>query len=103
LRVNCARPAPWNILDLEDAVTAIIAALGSPARGAFNISYGEPIEIVRIAHLVAELGGAGSPVEPVGDAVHPMFDLAIDRARAQLGWNPPALRARLQRLIGAVA
>jgi UDP-glucose 4-epimerase len=101
LRVNCAHPTAWNILDLDDAIVALLAATRSLARGAINISYGEPVELVRIAQVIAEIGGAGSAIERVGSAEHPVFELAIDRARAELGWNPPTLRARLERLYAA--
>jgi nucleoside-diphosphate-sugar epimerase len=98
LRVTTPTPTPWNVLHVEDAADAIVAALladGAP-RNAINISYDEPMDLVSVARLVAELAGAGSTVE--ASVAHPALHLVSRRAKQLLGWNPPTLRARLSRL-----
>lgn len=103
VRVTTAEPTPWNILDLDDAATAILGAVTASARapGAINIAYAEPVELVAVARRIAELGGRGSVVEHPAGVTHPIFQLAIDRARELLGWSPPALDTRLAELLTA--
>ena len=101
LRVTTPTPTPWDILHVADAADAIARAVACEARGAFNISYGEPIDLVSVARWLAHHAGKGSPVEATVD--HPPFQLANDRAREVLGWQPPRLHDRLAQLYEAYA
>lgn len=98
IRVTTPTPTPWNALHVEDAADAIVRALKAPgqSRYALNISYGEPMDLVGVAKLIAELGGHRSPVEAT--VAHPAMHLVTARARKALGWNPPTLRERLAQL-----
>jgi hypothetical protein len=40
-------------------------------------------------------------VEQTPGVAHPVYQLAIERAREHLGWSPPALHDRLARLYAA--
>ncbi len=103
LRVTTPTPTPWELLHVDDAAEGLVqAALHSdPPHGAFNLGYGEPIELVAIAHRVAALAGAGSTVEVAPGVAHPVFQLDIARARLHLGWNPPSLDRRLAGMLEA--
>ncbi len=105
LRVTTPTPTPWELLHVDDAADGLVqAALQSdPPRGAFNLGYGEPIELVAMARRIAALAGTGSTVEAVPGVVHPQFELDITRARAELGWSPPPLDRRLAALLEAFA
>lgn len=98
IRVTTPTPTPWNVLHVEDAVDAIIAVLaaGTPRRDTLNISYGEPVDLVAVAKLIAEIAGTGSTVEAAVE--HPPMNLVTTRAKKLLGWNPPSLRERLTQL-----
>jgi UDP-glucose 4-epimerase len=103
IRVTTSVPTPWNVLHVEDAADAIMAALDAemPRRQAINISYGEPVQIAAVAKLIAELAGKGSQVESTVE--HPALNLVNARAKQLLGWNPPSLRDRLAQLYEAYA
>ena len=98
LRVTTPAPLVWNVLHVDDAADALVRAVTAPGRTRYplNISYGEPVEIVAVAKLIAELGGKGSAVETA--VSHPPFHLVTARARQHLGWQPPSLRERLAKL-----
>jgi UDP-glucose 4-epimerase len=102
LVITTPTPTVWDILHVADAADALILALHGSERGAFNISYGEPVELVAIARWIAAHGGRGSRVE-TSDTVHPPFQLDIVKARHVLGWVPPQLYARLADLYEAYA
>ena len=105
LRVTTATPTPWELLHVDDAAEGLARAATLPdvPRGAINLGYGEPIELVAMARRIAALGGRGSSVEAVPDVTHPVFQLDIARARRHLGWDPPALETRLAALCEAFA
>jgi nucleoside-diphosphate-sugar epimerase len=97
LRVATPTPTPWEVLHVEDAAEGLVrAALNANVpRGPLNLGYGEPVELVAIARLIAALGGKGSTVDSLPGVVHPLFQLDIDRARSVLDWAPPSLTSRL--------
>jgi nucleoside-diphosphate-sugar epimerase len=105
LRVTTATPTPWELLHVADAAEGIARAATLPdvPRGALNLGYGEPVELVAMAHRIAELGGRGSLVEAIPGVTHPPFQLDIERARRHLSWNPPPLATRLAALYQAFA
>ena len=107
IRVAAMTPTAWNVLHVDDAALAIGRAVTArrtiPTPCAINVAYDAPIELVAVARLVAELGAKGSPVIFPEHIVHPVSRLAIERARALLGWQPPILRERLATLVAAYA
>ena len=103
LQLTATTPTPWDVLHVDDAAEAIartLAAVGGTP-GAINISYGEPVELAEIARWFAAHAAAGSTVEQTPGVAHPVYQLAIVRAREHLGWSPPALHDRLARLYAA--
>jgi nucleoside-diphosphate-sugar epimerase len=101
IRVSAPWPTVWDILDVDDAASAIVRAVHAPGGGTVNISYGAPVELAAIARWLAEHAGSGSSVECA--VAHPPFQLAIARARAELGWAPPLLHTRLAELYAGYA
>ena len=97
LRVTTPVPTPWDVLHVDDAADAcVIAALTEGVRpGAFNISYGEPVELVAIATWIAVHAGTGSHAGGIPGVAHPVFCLDNEAARTRLGWNPGKLHERL--------
>ncbi|MEO7093340.1 MAG: NAD(P)-dependent oxidoreductase [Polyangiales bacterium] len=103
LHLTATSPTAWDVLHVDDAAEAVartLAAVGGTP-GAINISYGEPVELAEIARWFAAHAASGSTVEQTPGVVHPVYQLAIDRAREHLGWSPPALHDRLARLYAA--
>lgn len=100
LRVTADRPTPWDLLNVDDAVVAVVRAMESPVRrpGAINVSYGEPVEICEVAQWFADHAGRGSAVENATGVVHPRFQMDIARARELLAWPPATLHQRLAQL-----
>lgn len=100
LRITAKQPLPWDVLHVDDAVDAIVCALRAPGSdpGPINVSYGDPVDLVHMAHRVATLAGTGSEVENAGGATHPSFTLEVSKAQRWMGWDPPELGARLQSL-----
>jgi nucleoside-diphosphate-sugar epimerase len=100
LRVTTATPTPWELLHAADAAEGLARAATLPdvPRGALNLGYGEPVELVAMARRIAELGGRGSTVEAAPGVTHPPFQLDIERARSYLAWDPPSLATRLTAL-----
>jgi nucleoside-diphosphate-sugar epimerase len=97
LRVTTPAPTVWNVLHVDDAADAIVRALNASGRGgAINVSYGEPVDLVSVARLIASHAGTGSPVETTVD--HPPFHLVIARAKQLLGLQVPSLHDRLAKL-----
>jgi nucleoside-diphosphate-sugar epimerase len=105
LRVTATTPTPWELLHVDDAAEGVAraATLRDVPRGAINLGYGEPVELVAMAHRIAALGGRGSVVEAAPGVNHPPFQLDVTRARRYLAWDPPALEARLASLYEAFA
>jgi nucleoside-diphosphate-sugar epimerase len=91
-----------NLIHRDDAVTAILAACrAAPAvrGGVFNIADGNPATKAQIVGWVAaELGVAPPQMDPAaarvrhnpfgGSATAPNRRIAVERARAVLGWQP---------------
>jgi nucleoside-diphosphate-sugar epimerase len=98
IRVTTPTPTAWNLLHVDDAADAIMAALraGVPRRETLNISYGEPVDLVGVATMIADIAGTGSRVEATCE--HPPFHMVTKRAEQYLGWHPPSLRERLAKL-----
>jgi nucleoside-diphosphate-sugar epimerase len=103
LRVTASAPTPWDLLHVEDATTAIVASLDRPGVGAVNVGYGERVELVAIAEMIARHAGKGSVVERNAGVTHPVFQLDVAKARSTLGWSPPTLYSRIERYYAAVA
>ena len=97
LRVIATTPTVWDILHVADAADAIARAVETNERGAFNISYGEPVDLVSIAQWIANHAKTSSTVE-TNYTAHPAFQLDNSRARSVLGWQSPSLHDRLARL-----
>jgi UDP-glucose 4-epimerase len=98
LVVTATQPLPWDTLHVDDAVSAILAALesGSSAPGAVNVSYGEPLDLVDVARRFARR--TGQTVSTVDGVVHPRFCLSVDKARRLFPWPPCDLDTRLEQL-----
>jgi UDP-glucose 4-epimerase len=105
LRVTAAAPTPWELLHVDDAAEGIARAALLPdvPPGPLHLGYGEPIELVAIAHRIAALAGGRSTVESAPGVAHPAFQLDITRARVCMGWDPPTLERRLTALLEAFA
>jgi NDP-hexose 4-ketoreductase len=105
IRVTTPTPTPWNVLHVEDAADALVAALEAPGRrgGAINVAHDEAIELVDVARRIAVLGGGRSCVEQLADVAHPPFRLATHKAATLLGWTPPSLDQRLRELYAGYA
>jgi UDP-glucose 4-epimerase len=102
LSVTAPDPLPWDVLHVSDAVEAIALALAAEARdpGPVNVGHGEPVELAAVARWIAERAGTGSEVRVEG-AEHPVFAMDVTRARKLMGWAPPPLHERLERLCSA--
>lgn len=100
LHIQAAEPTLWDLLHVDDAAEAIARALASerPFSGAMNVSYGEVIDLERVARRVIELT---HPVELVNDTglVHPSFQLDIGLAKGRLAWPPTTLDERLRQFV----
>jgi len=105
LLVQAATPTAWNILHVEDAADVLVRAVTAPGRaaGSLNISYDEPIDLVSVATLIAEIAQTGASVENTTGVAHPRFRLVATKAARALGWQPPMLRERLAKLYEAYA
>lgn len=77
-------------LYVRDAVSAIQAALTSEARGVYNIGGGRALPVSEIAETAnAVFGNAGNiRYDTDSDAPMPETMMALDRAAAELGWQP---------------
>lgn len=104
IAISASQPTPWDVLHVDDAVEAVVRAIGSEScnPGAVNISYGEPVELGAIARLIVEISRSSSEVQNPSDTRHPVFQMDITRARHLLGWPPYTLRERLERFCRTV-
>lgn len=100
VRINLSQPVVWDVLHLEDAVSAICAAVTKPASGhrIFNLDQGEPVELVNVARRIVEWLGAKSPVIVEGAAESVEFQFEISQARKCLGFNPAPLAQRVREM-----
>jgi UDP-glucose 4-epimerase len=77
-----------------DVVSAVLAALGSPATGAFNVGSGTATSTLELARAVAAAVGRDASdiqVEPESAEGGSFSALDISRARAELGFVPTPL------------
>jgi nucleoside-diphosphate-sugar epimerase len=105
LRVSTPVPTAWNVLHVADAADAITRAVEAPSRagGAINIAYSGPVDLVRVARMIAELARTEVDVETAPGVEHPPFHLVTRKAATLLAWGPPALIQRLEELYAAYA
>jgi nucleoside-diphosphate-sugar epimerase len=105
LLVQATTPVAWNVLHVEDAAEVLVRAVSAPghAAGALNISYDEPIDLVSVAKLIADITKTGAPVQNTTGVEHPRFRLVATKAAHVLHWQPPSLRERLEALYEAYA
>ncbi|MEO8180409.1 MAG: NAD(P)-dependent oxidoreductase [Deltaproteobacteria bacterium] len=100
LHIQAPEPTLWDLLHVDDAAEAVARALASERSfsGAMNVSYGEVVDLQRVARRVIELT---QPVELVNDTplVHPPFQLDIRLARDRLDWPPLTLDERLRQFV----
>ncbi|MBE1294804.1 NAD-dependent epimerase/dehydratase family protein [Phycobacter azelaicus] len=75
---------------VRDVVEAIEAALASHAQGTINIGGGQPWRVAEIAETANRIFGNPQPValKTDSDAPMPQTVMALDRAKAVLGWQP---------------
>jgi nucleoside-diphosphate-sugar epimerase len=101
--LSAREPTLWDILHVDDAVEAIVRALESPEpfHGAVNVSYGEVVNLGRIAERIAQLTTQVRVVNAT-HVQHPDFQLDIAYAKARLGWPPRSLDSRLEELIAGM-
>ncbi len=104
IQISATEPTLWDVLHVDDAVEAILRALASPARlkGPINVSYGEVVDLTRMARLVARLT-TGVDVVNLTGIVHPPFQLDIDLARRLMAWPPCNLETRITELVRELA
>ncbi len=80
-----------DYVDVRDAAAAVAACLESGATGVFNIARGESISNEELAHLCVRVLESNSSVE-VGSGIDPAeglaWEVSIERARQQLGYEP---------------
>jgi UDP-glucose 4-epimerase len=79
-----------DFVHVHDATEAIVRACARPAAGIVNIGTGAETSVVELHELVTEVTGARAIVRHVdrdADEVRRM-QLAIDRARSRLAWQP---------------
>lgn len=89
---------------IDDLLAGLMALMDAPDAITGPINLGNPGEftVAQLAQLVLELTGSASPVEhaPLPEDDPTQRRPAIERARAQLGWEPKvALHEGLQRTI----
>lgn len=104
LVVSTEPAVPWDVLHVDDAAHAVLAALGAPARGPgpVNVAYGEPVQLMQVAERVAARGGRGSRVVRRGAADPPAFAMDVSRAASLFPWPPATLDQRLGELWDAL-
>jgi UDP-glucose 4-epimerase len=78
-------------VDVRDVAGAVAAALTADAEGVVNVASGRAVANVELARMCVEAVGSGSEVrlgvgEDPEDGVR--WEVAIDRARERLGWEP---------------
>jgi nucleoside-diphosphate-sugar epimerase len=98
IRITATRPMPWDLQHVEDAAEAVVRALAAAPGvdpGALNVGYGESVNVLRIAHWIAENIGKGSSVQGVPGVEHPLFQMDIGKAKALFSWPPCSLQDRL--------
>ena len=91
-----------DYVDVADVARAIEAALERRASGVFNVAGGRSISNVELAELCVRLTGSDSQVELHGNDAEEgiVWDVSIERARAELGYEP---QVSLEDSIRAVA
>lgn len=82
-----------DLVHVDDVVDAIVAAITRRARGPFNIGSGHAVTSLDVARALAAAAGRDDDAvritgEPSGDVIAGFSPLAIDRARAELGYAP---------------
>jgi len=73
-----------------DVVAAMLAAAGSEATGAFNVGTGRETDVLELARLLGELGGAESfepELAPARTGEVQRISIDPSRARDELGWE----------------
>lgn len=96
-----------DLVHVDDVVAAIAAALAGRARGPYNVGSGQAVTSLEVATILARAAGrdpdAPAVIEVRGDRaggpVAGFAPLAIERARADLGYRP---RSAADGLAGAL-
>jgi nucleoside-diphosphate-sugar epimerase len=104
IQISAAEPTLWDVLHVDDAVEAIVRALASRVRlkGPINVSYGEVVDLMKMARLVARLT-TGVDVINLTGVTHPPFQLDIGLARQLIAWPPCNLETRITELVHELA
>ena len=89
-------PLPLDVIHVEDAVSAIVAALKVDTRGfrAYNVSTGEGCSTEIIAREVSEVLGNGALVK-YGSVTQPIVTMNIERLKTELSCCPCSRRVRI--------
>jgi UDP-glucose 4-epimerase len=87
-----------------DVAAAVAAALGHPAaRGTYNVASGTTLTMRELAGLVAGRWPVPMRFEGVDALADERWNVAIDRARADFGYDPAhSARAAVERLLAAI-
>ncbi len=84
-----------SLLHVEDAARAVALAVASTAEGVFNVGPTAPASLGEIARTVLHLaGGGGAPRFRGGAAPRHALRMVVERARAELGFEPAFSLAR---------
>jgi UDP-glucose 4-epimerase len=80
-----------DYVDVRDAAAAVEAALERGALGRFNVAAGSSVSNRELAEAIVERLGSTSAVETTGQPdpdEDVRWDVSIERARGELGWEP---------------
>lgn len=104
IEITAAEPTLWDVLHVDDAAEAIVRVLGSvlPLKGPMNVSYGDVVQLDRVARLISELTTGVDVVNHLGIA-HPPFQLDISLAKERIAWPPCSLEQRIQELVSEMS
>jgi nucleoside-diphosphate-sugar epimerase len=79
-----------NYVHVRDVGAAARAAVERRASGIFNVAGAEAISNLDLAKLCVEAAGSSSPIEHRGEDPNDgiRWDISIEKARRELGWEP---------------
>lgn len=102
--INPETTAPWDLLHIKDAADVLVRCVERMQKGEagdagveiFNVDYGVPVSLAKVADMVVELAGSDSKIKIAEKDRILEFFYDTGRVRKALGWKPPPLKTRLK-------
>lgn len=106
--IDLNSPIYWDTFHIKDAVNVITNCLerlkSNPLDKVeiFNVDYGVPINLIRIAKKIVKISKSKSTIKKIGNEKSIDFFFDLKKIKKALKWSPPSLEERIKEYLSEI-